>query len=96
MFGWMLTKGADALKLGKLNMAGLGTSMMKNVMRSKNIASLSALMKSAMDGGARLIACQMTMDMMGIKPEELIDGVEIGGVATMINEADRSSAALFI
>jgi len=96
MFGWMLPKGADALKLGKLNMAGLGTSMMKNVMRSKNIASLSALMKSAMDGGARLIACQMTMDMMGIKPEELIDGVEIGGVATMINEADRSSAALFI
>ena len=96
MFGWMLPKGADGLKLGKLNMAGLGTSMMKGVMRSKNIDALPSLIKTAMDNGARLIACQMTMEMMGIKPEELIDGVEIGGVATMINEADNSSAALFI
>lgn len=96
MFGWLMPKGPGALTLSRLNMGGLGTLMMKQVMQSKRIDSLPALMQSAMDNGARLIACQMTMEMMGIKPEELIDGVEIGGVATYINETDRANATLFI
>lgn len=96
MFGWMLPRGADRLKLSKLNMAGLGTEMMKAVMRGKRIDSLPELMAKAQEQGVRLIACQMSMDMMGIKPEELIDGVEIGGVATFINETDRGNASLFI
>ncbi|MCD6518464.1 MAG: FAD-dependent oxidoreductase [Anaerolineae bacterium] len=96
MFGWMLPKGADALKLSKLNMAGLGTEMIKKVMRSKKIDSLPQFLKAAQENGVRLIACQMTMDLMGIKPEELIDGVEIGGVATYLNETDKASATLFI
>jgi len=96
MFGWMLPKGPEALKLSKLNMGGAGTAMMKGVMRSKNIDSLPAMMRSAQDAGVRLIACQMSMDMMGIKPEELIDGVEIGGVATYISETDKANASLFI
>jgi peroxiredoxin family protein len=96
MFAWMLPKGPKALKLSRLNMGGLGTEMMKRVMRSKNIDSLPSLMQTAMENGVRLVACQMTMDMMGIKPEELVDGVELGGVATYINETDKASATLFI
>ena len=70
--------------------------MMKGVMKSKHIDQLPTLVKNALDGGARLIACQMTMEMMGIKEEELIDGVELGGVATFINEADKPSASLVL
>jgi len=96
LFGWMLPRGAERLAMSRLHMGGLGTWMMKKVMDAKRIDSLPALIESAMAGGARLVACQMSMDMMGIRPEELIDGVEVGGVATMINETDRSNAALFI
>jgi peroxiredoxin family protein/TusA-related sulfurtransferase/rhodanese-related sulfurtransferase len=96
MFSWMLPKGPNALKLSRLNMGGLGTAMMKMVMRFKNIDSLPRLMETAMQNGVRLVACQMTMDMMGIKQEELIDGVELGGVATYINATDKASATLFI
>ena len=96
MFGWMMPKGANALKLSRLNMGGMGTWMMKKVMQSKNIDSLPTLIRTARENGVRMIACQMTMDMMGIKPEELVDGVEIGGVATYINETDKANATLFI
>jgi NADPH-dependent 2,4-dienoyl-CoA reductase/sulfur reductase-like enzyme/peroxiredoxin family protein/rhodanese-related sulfurtransferase/TusA-related sulfurtransferase len=96
MFGFMLPKGPDALKLSQLNMGGLGTAMIKGVMKSKNIDSLPSLMRSAQEAGVRLVACQMSMDLMGIKPEELLDGVEVGGVATMLNEADKGNMTLFI
>jgi peroxiredoxin family protein/TusA-related sulfurtransferase len=96
MFGRMMPKGMEALKLSKLNMGGLGTAMIKGVMKSKNVDSLPALVESARKNGVRMIACQMSMDMMGIKEEELIDGVEIGGVATYINETDKGNASLFI
>jgi peroxiredoxin family protein/TusA-related sulfurtransferase len=96
MFGWMMPRGANRFKLSNLNMGGMGTAMMKMVMKSKNIDSLESLIKSAQDAGVKMIACQMTMDMMGIHHEELIDGVELGGVATYINETDKASATLFI
>lgn len=96
MFGWMMPKGADATKLSKLNMGGAGTAMMKAVMRSKNIDSLPMLIESAMDAGVKIIGCQMTMEMMGIHQEELLDGIEFGGVATYIGETDKASATLFI
>jgi peroxiredoxin family protein/TusA-related sulfurtransferase/rhodanese-related sulfurtransferase len=96
MFGWMLPKGPEALKLSKLNMGGLGTEMMKRVMKAKNVDSLSELLAAAQENGVKLVACQMSMDMMGIKEEELIDGVEVGGVATYIGETDKGNASLFI
>jgi NADPH-dependent 2,4-dienoyl-CoA reductase/sulfur reductase-like enzyme/peroxiredoxin family protein/TusA-related sulfurtransferase/rhodanese-related sulfurtransferase len=96
MFGWMLPRGADELKLSKLNMGGAGTVMMKAVMKAKHVDPLPQLIKSAQENGVRLIACQMSMDIMGIKPEELIDGVEIGGVATYISEADQATVNLFV
>ena len=96
MFGFMMPKGADKLILSKMHMAGMGTWMMKMVMKSKNVLSLKELIQSAQDNGVKFIACNMSMDVMGIKPEELIDGVEIGGVAKYIAESNSSKSNLFI
>ncbi len=70
--------------------------MMKKVMKKKGIASLEELIEEAICSGVKIIACQMSMDVMGITKEELIDGVEVGGVATMLNDNDRSNMNLFI
>ncbi len=96
MFGFMMPKGPTKLSLSKMHMMGMGTEMMKYVMKSKNVNTLQELMKQARDNGVKFIACQMSMDVMGIKPEELIDGVEIGGVAAYINSAEKSDVNLFI
>lgn len=96
MFGMMMPRGAEKLTLSKMHMGGMGTAMMKMVMKQKNVDSLPALIKSAQENGVQLLACSMSMDVMGLKQEELIDGVEIGGVATFIGEADESNATLFI
>jgi len=96
MFGWMMPRGSTKLKLSQMHMAGAGTAMIKAVMKAKNIDPLPKLIKSAQENGVRLIACQMSMDLMGIKSEELIDGVEVGGVATFIAAADDANATLFI
>ncbi|HBN09333.1 MAG TPA: hypothetical protein DD435_12030 [Cyanobacteria bacterium UBA8530] len=96
MFGWMMPRGADKLTLSKMHMAGMGTAMMKGVMKQKNVQSLPVLIKLAQENGAQLIACSMSMDVMGLHQEELLEGVEIGGVATFLGEADESNATLFI
>lgn len=96
MFGFMMPKGAEELALSKMNMVGLGTFMMKNIMKNKSILSLNELIKSAQHGGAKFIACSMSMDVMGIKEEELIDGIEIGGVAKYIAESNLAGSNLFI
>ena len=96
MFDKMLPRGPGKLKLSKMNMGGMGTAMMKSIMKDKNIDSLEDLMKKAMEMGVRIIACSMSMDVMGIKEEELIDGVEIGGVGTYLGEAEESNVNLFI
>lgn len=96
MFGVMLPKGAGKLKLSKMNMGGMGTAMMKGIMKDKNIDSLETMMKKAMENGVKIIACSMSMDVMGIRPEELIDGVEIGGVGTYLGDAEESDVNLFI
>jgi len=96
MFGWMMPRGAKKLKLSKMNMAGMGTAMMKHVMKQKNVQSLAELIELAKEQGVHLIACTMTMDIMGIKREELIDGIEEGGVATYLAHAETSDVNLFI
>ena len=96
LFGAMMPCGLDRLKLSQMHMMGAGTAMMKKVMRDKNVAPLSELVDSARRGGARLVACTMTMDVMGLRKEELIDGIEFGGVAAFLGAADESSATLFI
>ena len=96
MFGFMMPKGADKLTLSKMNMGGVGSMMMKWVMKNKNISTLKELITQAQANGVKFIACQMSMDVMGIKKEELIDGVEIGGVAKYIAESSNSNSNLFI
>ena len=96
MFGLMMPKGTEKLTLSKMNMGGMGSAMMKWVMKNKNISTLSELIKQAQDSGVKFIACNMSMDVMGIKEEELIDGVEIGGVAKYISESNNANSNLFI
>lgn len=96
MFGFMMPKGASKLILSKMHMGGAGTQMMKHVMQSKNVPSLPDLIQMAQKNNIKFIACQMAMDVMGITKEELLDGVDVGGVATYLNEARNSSSNLFI
>jgi NADPH-dependent 2,4-dienoyl-CoA reductase/sulfur reductase-like enzyme/peroxiredoxin family protein/rhodanese-related sulfurtransferase/TusA-related sulfurtransferase len=96
LFGWMMPRGAAKTSLSKMNMGGLGTAMIKDIMRKKNVLSLPELMETAKKGGVRLVACSMTMDLMGIKQEELIDGVELGGVAAYLDKAGSAGVNLFI
>lgn len=79
-----------------MNMGGLGTAMMRKVMKDKNIDSLEDLIKKAMANGVKMIACTMSMDVMGITKEELIDGVEFAGVGTYLGDAEESNVNLFI
>lgn len=96
MFSSMMPKGTGKLKLSKMNMGGMGTAMMKKVMNDKNVDSLEDLMKSAMNNGVKLVACTMSMDVMGIRKEELIDGVELAGVASYLGDAEVSNVNLFV
>ncbi len=96
MFGKMMPRGSKRLGLSRMNMSGIGAKMIRSVMKSKNVASLEELIQSALDQGVRIVACQMSMDVMGIQREELIEGVEIGGVATFLGAAETSDTNLFI
>ena len=96
MFGIMLPRGTWRLKLSQMQMLGIGPKLIRFIKKRKNIDSLEAMMFAAKAAGVRIIACQMSMDMMGINKEELIDGIEIGGVAVYLNSAESSDTNLFI
>ena len=96
MFSLMMPNGADKLTLSKMNMLGFGSKLMKWVMKNKNISTLNELIQSAQKSGIKFIACNMSMDVMGIKEEELIEGVEIAGVAKYIAESNGANSNLFI
>ncbi len=96
MFGMMMPRGSKKLGLSKMNMGGLGAKMIRKVMNNKNISSLEDLIKQAMDSGINIVACTMSMDVMGITKDELIDGIEYGGVAAYLGAAEESDVNLFI
>lgn len=96
MFGWMLPKGAAKLTLSKMNMGGMGTFMMKQVMASQNVTPLPDLIRQARELGVRFVACEMAMGVMGVKREELIEVDEIAGVASFVEMAKHSNNTLFI
>ena len=96
MFGMMMPQGASALPLSNMHMAGMGTAMMKYRMSSKQLPNLPGLMAQARQQGVRLLACSMSMEAMGLNLEELVDGVEVGGVADMLDCAASSATSLFI
>ena len=79
-----------------MNMFGIGRRMMRGIMRKKGVESLESLRQQAIGSGVEFIACQMSMDVMGVKREELLDNVTIGGVATYMERADKSNVNLFI
>ncbi len=96
MFGAMMPHGTSKLTLSKMNMLGLGSAMMKGIMKKKNVAALDDLIAQARKNGVRLVACTMSMDVMGIRKEEFIDGVELAGVASYLAAAENSNTNLFI
>lgn len=96
MFGIMMPRGSKKLGLSKMNMAGMGAKMIRKVMNNKNISSLEDLIKQAMNSGVNIVACTMSMDVMGITKEELIDGIDYGGVAAYLGAAEESDVNLFI
>ena len=96
MFGMMMPRGTKKLGLSRMNMGGLGAKMIRTIMKDKGVSSLEELIDSALVHGVRLVACQMSMDIMGIRKEELIDGVELGGVSTFLGSGEQSDMSLLI
>jgi NADPH-dependent 2,4-dienoyl-CoA reductase/sulfur reductase-like enzyme/peroxiredoxin family protein/rhodanese-related sulfurtransferase/TusA-related sulfurtransferase len=96
MFGMMLPSSSLKLKLSKMSMLGIGGKMMRHIMKKKGIESLESLRRQALESGVEFIACQMSMDVMGVKREELLDEITVGGVATYMERADRANVNLFI
>jgi peroxiredoxin family protein/TusA-related sulfurtransferase/rhodanese-related sulfurtransferase len=96
MFGVMMPRGTKKLGLSRMNMGGMGAKMIRWIMKEHNIQSLEELIQQAIDHGVRIIACQMSMEIMGIKREELIDGIELGGVSTFLGAGELSDMSLFI
>ena len=95
MFGWMLPTHSGKLKLSKMNMGGAGSWMMRLIMKRKRIDSLESLIQQAIDNGVEMIACTMSMDVMGVQKEELMDNVTLGGVASYLERAEEANVNLF-
>ena len=95
-FGFLMPRGPGRLGLSQLNFGGAGPRLMKRVMRQQGVSSLEELIDTAREQGVKMVACTMSMDVMGIKPEEMIDGLEFAGVATYLGEADEANVNLFI
>jgi peroxiredoxin family protein len=96
MFGWMMPRGADKLGLSRMNFGGMGPKMIKHVMKKHNSLSLPQLIELAQEQGVRLVACTMTMDLLGLQEEELLDGIEYAGVAAYLGDAVGAKVNLFI
>jgi peroxiredoxin family protein len=96
MFAAMTPANLSAMPLSKMNFGGMGRTMLTTMMKEKDVASVEELFAMARDMGVRQIACTMSMDVMGLTKEELLDGVVFGGVATFLGDAARSRVSLFI
>jgi peroxiredoxin family protein len=98
MFGMMLPRGAGKTKISKMNMCGMGTSMIKGIMKKHKVASVDEMLKTAGELGVEINICEMSMNLMGFKKEEMIDypNMTICGVATFLSDAQESKIQLFI
>jgi len=96
MFGMMMPGSSRSLGLSKMNFAGMGGKMMRMIMKDKNVDSLESMIQASLDNGVEFIACQMSMDVMGVKAEEFIEGVQIGGVATYLERTETANLNLFM
>lgn len=96
MFTMMMPRGPQKLNMSHMNFAGLGPKLMKKAMRDQNVYSIDEMIAIAKEQNIKMIACTMSMDVMGLKPEELIDGLEFAGVASYLGDADEANVNLFI
>jgi peroxiredoxin family protein len=96
MFGKMMPRGPGKVKLSKMNFAGMGVPLMRKVVKAAGGMQLEELIASAQEQGVKFVACTLSMDMLGFKKEELLDGIEFAGVASYLNEADEANVNLFI
>lgn len=96
MFGKMMPRGVNRMGLSKMNFGGLGPQMIKHVMKKHKALSLPELIQLAQEQGVKLVACTMTMDLLGLQKEELLDGIEYGGVAAYLGDASDAKVNLFI
>ena len=96
MFGKMMPRGAEQLGLSKMQMAGMGPKMVKHVMKKHNALSLTQLIEMAQEQDIKLVSCTMTMDLLGLQQEELLDGVQYAGVAAYLADAEDGTVNLFI
>jgi NADPH-dependent 2,4-dienoyl-CoA reductase/sulfur reductase-like enzyme/peroxiredoxin family protein/rhodanese-related sulfurtransferase/TusA-related sulfurtransferase len=95
-FGWMMPRGSKKLSLSRMSMGGIGGMLIRGIMKNKNVPALEEMITAAIKGGAHIVACQMSMELMGIRKEELIDGIEIGGVASYLEASEHADNNLFI
>jgi len=95
-FGWMMPRGSRKLSLSRMSMGGIGGRLIRGIMRSKQVPALEEMMAMAIRSGASLVACQMSMELMGIRREELIDGIQVGGVAAYLEASEHADNNLFI
>jgi peroxiredoxin family protein/TusA-related sulfurtransferase len=95
-FGWMMPRGSTKLALSRMNMGGIGSRMIRGIMQRKQVPALEEMMATAIRNGATLVACQMSMELMGIRREELIDGIQVGGVAAYLEASEQADNNLFI
>lgn len=96
MFGFMMPRGANKMGLSKMNFAGMGPKMIKDVMKKHNAMPLPDLIELAKEQEIKLVACQMTVDLLGLKHEEIMEGVEFAGVAAYLGDAENGNVNLFI
>ncbi|PAK51800.1 DsrE/DsrF/DrsH-like family protein [Priestia megaterium] len=96
MFGKMMPRGADKMGLSKMNFAGMGPKMIKNVMKKHNALTLPQLIEMAQEQDVKLVACTMTMDLLGLQGKELLDNIEYAGVAAYLADAEDGNVNLFI
>jgi peroxiredoxin family protein len=96
MFGMMMPRGIKKLGMSKMNFVGMGPKMMDMVVKGEGGMLLPQLLESAVEQGVKFVACTLSMDMLGFKKEELLDGIEYAGVASYLAEADEANVNLFI
>ncbi|MEC1024084.1 DsrE/DsrF/DrsH-like family protein [Bacillus paralicheniformis] len=96
MFGKMMPRGAEKMGLSKMNFAGVGPKMIKNVMKKHNALTLPQLIEMAQDQDVKLVACTMTMDLLGLQEKELLDDIDYAGVAAYLADAEEGNVNLFI
>ncbi|MDX5474869.1 MAG: DsrE/DsrF/DrsH-like family protein [Bacillaceae bacterium] len=96
MFAKMMPRGADRLALSNMNMAGMGPKMIKGIMKKHNVQSLPSLIEMAREQDVKIVACQMSVDLLGLKHEEMLDGIEYAGVGAYLADASEGNVNLFI